>query len=158
MGGFLTSNSITRFLITNFCNNIFRGACYLPINVIVGASREQLNKMYRARNFLMYNFGFEENMMRYGQPEPYEYPLENVFAPIALFTGPSDRLADPDDVQSLRTRIRDAIVFDYEVPQETFKHLDFVVGHDATAMVHEPMIALVQGFNEPLPWPAYFRK
>ncbi|XP_077493762.1 gastric triacylglycerol lipase-like [Amblyomma americanum] len=182
MGGFLTSNSITRFLITNFCNNIFRGACYLPINVIVGASREQLNKtripvylahmpagtstrniihytqMYRARNFLMYNYGFEENMMRYGQPEPYEYPLENVFAPIALFTGPSDRLADPDDVQSLRARIRDAIVFDYEVPQETFKHLDFVVGHDATAMVHEPMIALVQGFNEPLPWPAYFRK
>ncbi|XP_075530271.1 gastric triacylglycerol lipase-like [Dermacentor variabilis] len=181
-GGLLTSTPTTQFLITQFCNNVFRGACFLPVNVAVGASREQLNKtripvylahmpagtsirniihytqMYRAQNFIMYNYGFEENLIRYNQPEPYEYPLEHVFAPIALFTGAADRFADPNDVQSLRSRIGDAIVFDYEIPQDTFMHLDFVVGYDATVMLHEPMVALVQGFNEPLPWPFYKRR
>nr|XP_037273360.1 cyclin-dependent kinase 1-like [Rhipicephalus microplus] len=84
-------------------------------------------------------------------PEPYEYPLEHVFAPIALFTGASDRFANPKDVQSLRSRLGENIVFDYEVQQETFMHLDFVVGYDAALMLHEPMISLVQGWNEPLP-------
>lgn len=181
MGGLLTSNTITQFLITSLCNNIFRGACFLPVNIAVGASDEQLNKtripvylahmpsgtsirniihytqMYRAQNFIMYNYGFEQNLIRYNQPEPLAYPLGNVYAPIALFTAASDRFANPDDVLNLRSRIHDAIVFDYQLPQESFMHLDFVIGCDATLILHEPMIALVQGFNEPLPWPEYLR-
>lgn len=113
--------------------------------------------MYRAKNFIMYNYGFEKNLIRYNQPEPLAYPLENVYAPIALFTAASDRFANPDDVLNLRSRIHDAIVFDYQLPQESFMHLDFVIGCDATLILHEPMIALVQGFNEPLPWPEYLR-
>ncbi|KAH6924754.1 hypothetical protein HPB50_023789 [Hyalomma asiaticum] len=201
-GALLTASETTQFLITQVCNNVFRGACFLPVNVAVGASREQLNKtripvylahmpsgtsirniihytqvslytqccivylvsayiffqMYRSQNFIMYNYGFEENLIRYNQPEPYEYPLEHVFAPIALFTGASDRFANPVDVQDLRSRIRDSIVFDYEVPQETFSHLDFVVGYDAAVLLHEPMISLVQGWNEPLPWPHFYKR
>ncbi|XP_075726515.1 gastric triacylglycerol lipase [Rhipicephalus microplus] len=182
-GALLTSSETTQFLINQFCNNVFRGACFLPVNVAVGASREQLNKtripvylahmpagtsirniihytqMYRAQNFIMYNYGFTENLIRYNQPEPYEYPLEHVFAPIALFTGASDRFANPMDVQSLRSRLGENIVFDYEVQQETFMHLDFVVGYDAALMLHEPMISLIQGWNEPLPhWPHHYRR
>ncbi|XP_077531095.1 lipase 3-like [Haemaphysalis longicornis] len=170
-GGFLTASSFTQSLITSFCNNIFRGACFLPVDIAVGASEEQLNKtrkpvylahqpvgtsvqniihytqMYRAKNFIMYNYGSDKNLVRYGQGEPPEYPLENVVAPIALFTGASDRFANPTDVMDLRSRIQKAIVFDYQVPQESFKHLDFVLGYDATRILHEPMIEFVQGFN-----------
>ncbi|XP_077531071.1 lipase lipl-1-like [Haemaphysalis longicornis] len=182
MGGFLTSTTFTQFLLNSLCNNIFRGACFLPVDIAVGASKEQLNEtripvylahmpsgtsirniihytqMYRAQNFIMYNYGFEENFLRYGQGEPVAYPLENVFAPIALFTAASDRFANPTDVMHLRSRIQEAIVFEYQLPQDSFMHLDFVIGCDATLMLHEPMIALVQGFNEPLPWPVDLRR
>ncbi|CAN8023190.1 unnamed protein product [Ixodes persulcatus] len=169
-GGLLTSSQLTQTVIGAACNNVFRGLCFLPINIVVGASQEQLNtaripvyiahmpagtstqnivhyaQMYEAKNFIMYDYGKERNMDLYGQDTPPEYPLEEIGTSIALFSGQGDRFADPKDVQTLRSRLQ-SIVFDYQLPQKNFNHLDFVIGDDATLMLHKPVIELIQGYN-----------
>ncbi|EEC16218.1 gastric triacylglycerol lipase, putative, partial [Ixodes scapularis] len=169
-GGLLTSSQLTQTVIGAACNNVFRGLCFLPINIVVGASQEQLNttripvyiahmpagtstqnivhyaQMYKAKNFIMYDYGKERNRDMYGQDTPPEYPLEEIGTSIALFSGQGDRFADPKDVQSLRSRLQ-SIVFDYQLPQKNFNHLGFVIGDDATLMLHKPIIELIQGYN-----------
>ncbi|CAN7938446.1 unnamed protein product, partial [Ixodes hexagonus] len=169
-GGLLTSSKLTQAVIGAACNNIFRGFCFIPINIVVGASQEQLNRtripvyiahmpagtstqnivhyaqMYQAKDFIMFDYGTERNNDMYGQDTPPEYPLEKIYTNVALFTGQGDRFADPTDVQSLRKRLQN-IVFDYQLPQKNFMHLDFVIGDDATVMLHKPVIELIEGYN-----------
>lgn len=85
------------------------------------------------------------------QDSPPEYPLENVQAAIALVTGKGDRLADPEDVQHLRSRISAAVVFDYELPDESFAHLDFVIGSYVADILHVPVVSLLAEYNNVTP-------
>ncbi|XP_065309604.1 lipase lipl-1-like [Dermacentor albipictus] len=169
-GALLTSSVLTQTFIGEFCNTRLRGACFLPIQIAVGASSEQLNrtripvyiahqpagtstknivhyaKNYRAKNFNRYDYGFLENQKRYGQATPPQFPLENIRSRIGLFRGPSDRLADPTDIDDLVKRIGKVVALNYNVPQQTFQHLDFVLGSNATGIVHEPMIQFVSKY------------
>ncbi|XP_037580482.1 lipase lipl-1-like [Dermacentor silvarum] len=173
MGALLTSSMLTQTFIGVFCNTPLRGACFLPIQVVVGASSEQLNrtripvyiahqpagtstknivhyaKNYRARNFKRYDYGLLENQKRYGQVTPPQFPLEKVRSRIGLFRGPSDRLADPTDIDDLVKQIGKVVALNYDVPQQTFQHLDFVLGSYATEILHEPMIQFVSNYSGP---------
>lgn len=48
--------------------------------------------------FLRYDFGMNENIIRYGQPTPPDYNLTVIDFPIAIASGSLDVLADPKDV------------------------------------------------------------
>ncbi|KAH7939101.1 hypothetical protein HPB52_005864 [Rhipicephalus sanguineus] len=78
---------------------------------------------------------------------PPPFPLENIRSRIGLFRGPSDRLADPADVDDLVKRIGQVVALNYYVPQQTFQHLDFVLGSYATDIVHNTMIQFVSNYS-----------
>ncbi|XP_064487854.1 lysosomal acid lipase/cholesteryl ester hydrolase-like [Ornithodoros turicata] len=169
-GSLLRSNLVTRALINYFCNSVIRGFCFFPTQISVGASHYQLNKtripvytahmpagtttknlvhyaqMYRKKNFVKFDYGSEENMVVYGQPEPPEYDLSRIMAPIALFSGPGDRLADLQDIEDLKHHLG-SLVYDYLVPQEDFAHLDFVLGIHAQEILFEPVLAVLGQFQ-----------
>ncbi|KAL1429421.1 hypothetical protein MTO96_002469 [Rhipicephalus appendiculatus] len=171
MGALLTSNVLTQTFIGVFCNTPLRGACFLPIQIAVGASSQQLNETripvyiahqpagtstqniihyaqnYRAKNFRRYDYGFFKNRAIYGQSTPPPFPLENIRSRIGLFRGPSDRLADPTDVDDLVKKIGQVVALNYYVPQETFQHLDFVLGSYATDILHNPMMQFVSNYS-----------
>ncbi|KAH6923850.1 hypothetical protein HPB50_008257 [Hyalomma asiaticum] len=123
-GAFLTSSKLTQTFIGTFCNAPLREACFLPIDVAVGASAKQLN-----------------------EATPPQFPLGNVRSRIGLFRGPSDRLADPKDIDDLVKKIGGVVALNYHVPQQTFQHLDFVLGSYATDIVHEPMMQFLSKYS-----------
>ena len=56
----------------------------------------------RNARFEKYDWGTQENIRRYGQPEAPEYQLAKIRSTdIALIWSWNDFLADPDDVQQL---------------------------------------------------------
>lgn len=44
-------------------------------------------------------------MEKYGTPVPPEYNFSNITAPVALFVGSEDKLADPVDVKKLADKL-----------------------------------------------------
>ncbi|KAH9379422.1 hypothetical protein HPB48_008573 [Haemaphysalis longicornis] len=81
------------------------------------------------------------------QATPPVYPLEKITAPVALFRGMGDIIADPKDVEDLSRRLRHVLVMDYVVPDEDFTHQDFLFGYNATDILHRPMISLLKNFT-----------
>ena len=58
----------------------------------------------RAGKVQKFDYGTKKNMEVYGQPNPPEYPIENlkqITIPKYLFYSPSDPLADIEDVNDL---------------------------------------------------------
>ena len=60
-----------------------------------------------SKRFRKYDLGRKMNRIRYGQDEPPEYPLENITNKyMALFTAANDWMADPKDVDILRSKLK----------------------------------------------------
>ena len=55
-------------------------------------------QLYVSHNFEAYDFGAEENLIRYGQTTPPEYDLSQILAPVAIFKGDADVLVNVSDV------------------------------------------------------------
>jgi len=81
---------------------------------------------YRVQKF---DYGKIENQRRYHQEEPPIYNLTNIVAPIALFIGEEDRLADETDAHWLISQLRNETVV-YVDDTLMFGHLTFVWGVD----------------------------
>ncbi|XP_077492651.1 lipase lipl-1-like isoform X2 [Amblyomma americanum] len=105
-------------------------------------------QVYRAKNFVMYDYGFTENKKRYGKARPPAYPVENITVPVALFSSKGDTLADPDDVASLAQRLGSVLLFNNILPQADFRHVDFLFGCRATNFLHQPMIDTLESRAE----------
>ncbi|XP_077494659.1 lipase member N-like [Amblyomma americanum] len=115
----------------------------------IGTSLQNLlhyNQMYRAKNFIMYDYGSAENRRRYNQTTPPAYPLERITSPVALFSSTGDTFADPTDVKLLASRLGSRVILNRVVPQQTFRHFDFVVGYRANDFLHNVAIDLVRQY------------
>lgn len=44
--------------------------------------------------FQRYDFGYKNNIIKYGQPEPPEYDLRKVTSPVVLYYSKNDRVVD----------------------------------------------------------------
>lgn len=63
-------------------------------------------------SFVRYNFGTEENLKRYNQSTPPEYPLHRIpQIPIAILAGTADILTEVSDVQWLIEKLGSRVVF-----------------------------------------------
>ena len=82
-------------------------------------------------------------MKYYNRTTPPLYDLTQVKAPVALYWGEQDWLADPDDVQLIRKSLPN-IVDDLSV--ESYDHVDFVWAMNAKEAVYDRMIKLMQQF------------
>ena len=54
-------------------------------------------------------FSEEENKKVYGQVAPPEYDITRIRAPVALFVGEEDQLADPLDSENLSKKLKNLV-------------------------------------------------
>ena len=79
------------------------------------------------QGFKRFDYGPIENLKKYGQATPPDYPLQDFNLPTALVSGSYDELADPDDVAWLHDQISDHVVFAQQYP---LGHLSFLIAKD----------------------------
>lgn len=97
--------------------------------------------------FKQFDYGRNENELRYGQATPPQYPVENITTPVALIYADNDWLAGPDDVQLLNRRLKNSLGMS-RVPFDTFNHLDFMWGLDAKTLVYDDLIRRIEEYRE----------
>ncbi|KAH7938833.1 hypothetical protein HPB52_000843 [Rhipicephalus sanguineus] len=100
--------------------------------------------MYKAKDFVMYDYGAKENQKRYGQAEAPPYPLERITTPWALFSPESDAVADPRDVEDLAARLGPRVILHRVVPQKTLRHVDFSIGYRTNDFLHNVAIDVIK--------------
>ncbi|XP_022823996.1 lipase 3-like [Spodoptera litura] len=120
----------------------------LPVvmgHVPAGASIKQLahyGQLLLSNDFRKYDYGEEENILRYGVPIPPSYALENILVPIAMFYSDSDWLAHPSDVKRLYKRLNSVIDL-YRIPYKRFNHIDFIIARNVTYFVYNRVYRLL---------------
>lgn len=92
----------------------------------------------------MYDYGADDNQKYYNQSTAPIYDVKNVKAPVALYWGKQDWLADPTDVEYLRQNLPN-IIDDYGI--DNWSHLDFVWASNATQAFYDRMIQQMLRIN-----------
>lgn len=130
-GQFLPSSSLIHFMADKFCPSLFRDVCSNVVFLLCGFDGPQFNRTrmpvyfahtpagtsawnlihwaqgFNSGHFSRFDYGKRGNIDRYGTDRPPEYPLEKITSPnIAIMTSLNDWLADPEDVRSLRNRLK----------------------------------------------------
>lgn len=90
--------------------------------------------------FCEYDYGFVENMIKYGTAVPPSYKLTEVRAPVSLYYSHNDLLASVDDVERLRGKLPN-VKENYLVANPQWNHIDFLWGTSAKTVVYDRIIA-----------------
>ncbi|KAK8733259.1 hypothetical protein OTU49_006552, partial [Cherax quadricarinatus] len=115
---------------------------YLPLilsHMPAGTSVHTVNhyaQLILAGVFQKYDYGPINNLIHYGQETPPLYDLSHVSAPVGLFWGNTDWLADPTDVARLAAELPN-LALNFQVNKTEFNHLDFGWGIDADKYVYQ---------------------
>ena len=96
----------------------------------------------RRNKFQAYDWGTDENQIRYGQRNPPEYDLSKFVLPVALFYGDNDYLADPEDVQQLIEQLPPSKIV-YQNRQPDYAHCDFVWAPNAAQRIYPQVVQLL---------------
>ncbi|CAK8690996.1 unnamed protein product [Clavelina lepadiformis] len=89
----------------------------------------------------------KENMEAYGQPTPPEYDVSRIRAPVALFIGSDDQLADPMDCKRLSSKLKSMVHF--QILQD-WDHLDFLWGTKAVGTIYKDIMDMINDFESKL--------
>ncbi|XP_045584704.2 lipase 3 [Procambarus clarkii] len=161
-GELLPGDGLIDYLAENYCDvqDDTAEVCYNFLFLICGPDADEIPKEYLpvilahfpagtsvhtvnhfsqlilAGVFQKYDYGPEENMIRYGQDTPPLYNLSRVTAPVGLFWGNTDWLADPEDVARLAEELPN-VALNFQVNKTEFNHLDFGWGIDADKYVYQ---------------------
>jgi len=115
-----------------------------------GTSVQNINhwgQMVRDNNFCYYDFlSRHENEKHYGQADPPCYDLSQMTAPVAIFSGGKDKLADPTDVSRLIDELNPNVI-KYSTQIGYYEHMDFVWGLDAAIQLYPQVISLLQQYE-----------
>ena len=100
-------------------------------------------QMYRnGDKFYHYDFGEEENLIRYGSRLPREYNLDNVKTSTFIFSGDKDGFATQKDVKILIERLPN-VNLHHKVKVDGFAHLDFILGINADKFLNEEIVKVM---------------
>ena len=92
--------------------------------------------------FCKFDYGEAGNMFHYGQPTPPNYDISKINIPVYLFAGEYDKLADPVDVEYLKSQLTGVPKLYYKSYE--FGHCTFVWGKNVTAFFND-MLNVLQG-------------
>lgn len=101
----------------------------------------------RSRQFQRYDHGKIKNMAVYGTAQPPVYNVSEISAPIVLYYGVNDFLAEPADVLRLSGMIRNLQAY-RQVELNTFNHLDFLIAKDVKGLVYDDVIKRLQSWED----------
>ena len=96
--------------------------------------------------FDRYDWGPEENLIRYGQEEPIAMDLSLVTTPTALFVGNADQLATLADNEILASRLPNLLGL-HLVDYDGWTHCDFIMGKDADTLVYRQIVDYMNDLN-----------
>ncbi|XP_053691992.1 lipase 3-like [Sabethes cyaneus] len=99
---------------------------------------------YQSGRFCQYDFGEEQNMVRYGNVTPPDYQLEKITAPIALYYGLNDPLLVEEDLDKLAARLP-KLMLKYRHPDPKWNHIDFIFGINGYG-VHQDILKLARNY------------
>ncbi|CAG2175671.1 unnamed protein product, partial [Oppiella nova] len=100
------------------------------------------------KNFAYYDYGNAKNARLYGQSNPPSYNLAQITSRnIALMTGVNDYLADPTDVDILRSQLTVPIYDDYVIPYTLWNHADYLIGINAGKFMNSRILKILSDFN-----------
>jgi len=96
--------------------------------------------------FKKYDYGSSEaNIDHYGTPEPPEYDLSKISAPVAIFAGDNDNLVATEDAEYLSTLLPNLFHFEV-VDYPKCSHYDFAIGIDAGEKIYKPLLKMMENF------------
>ena len=140
------------FLVTGI-NEAQLNMTMMPIyldNLPAGSSTRpfvQYAQLHLLENeFRKFDFGKQENMVRYGTEVPPSYDLSKISAPVALFVGDKDDLACPADVDYLVTQLPNVIHHEI-VDFQGWTHLDFSIGIDADKLIYQTIMNMMIAYD-----------
>lgn len=96
--------------------------------------------------FRKFDYGFFENLIKYGQSTPPAYDLSKVTAPVALYYSSNDLLAAIEDVDQLYHELSH-VVLKYKITLESFNHLDFLWAIDINSLLHDRVIDMMDRYS-----------
>lgn len=89
--------------------------------------------------FGKYDYGTEENLVKYNSSHPPAFNLSHVKAPLYIFYGNGDKLIAEEDVLSL-SEVLPSTEAIYAIDYEGWNHNDFVYAIDAKSLVYDTII------------------
>ncbi|KAI8129748.1 Lipase 3 [Lucilia cuprina] len=96
--------------------------------------------------FCQYDHGLVKNMQLYGQPTPPDYPVHLITAELHLWYSDNDEMAAVVDVERLADLLPNRIMHHMEDP--TWNHGDFNTHMEVRKYLNEPMIEIMQKYEE----------
>lgn len=87
--------------------------------------------------FQQFDYGLDKNVQIYNSPDPPEYNLQNVTAPIYLYSASEDLLVDPKDVEKLKTLLPNV---KYYENIKDWNHMDVLLGKNARKVLYEKIL------------------
>lgn len=103
---------------------------------------KQFLQLFAQRRCGMYDYGSQENMRIYNQPNPPAYDLSRIYSDRLIFVrGLSDFLSTPDDQVTLLRQLGTKPFLDIVLPK--FNHFDFIDGTDLISLVNGPAMKAI---------------
>ncbi|EFX82413.1 hypothetical protein DAPPUDRAFT_223831 [Daphnia pulex] len=127
------SNNYDPTIVPVMIANVFRGT---SVPVIAQFAQN----FHAGETFQAYDYGPRENIMRYGSTRPMEYHLDQITAPIYVFSGGNDHIVTPLDVDWLLTQLKN-MKGSTRIPE--YNHGDFVWGTDVKDKLYDQVMALL---------------
>lgn len=93
-------------------------------------------QLYRSGRFQFYDYQ-SQNRKIYNSTFPPEYPLENVKAPIYLYSGVNDMLVAEKDIERLRYVLSNVVSYK---SNKNYNHCDFLYGRNSRSVVYENIL------------------
>jgi pimeloyl-ACP methyl ester carboxylesterase len=79
----------------------------------------------------------DQNIIHYNSPNPPEYDLSKVTAPIHLYGGSQDNLIPPEDVETLRKLLPNVRSCE---DLEDWNHIDVMLGRDSRDVLYSKIL------------------
>jgi pimeloyl-ACP methyl ester carboxylesterase len=170
---FLPSSYITEWLGIHACGKVIidRLACANIFFILFGPEKKNLNETrmpvyvshvpdgtsvknmihfaegVQSNVFEAYNYSSaEENQKHYNQSLPPVYSIRSMKVPTAIFSGGTDWLADPTDVNYIYDNIpSETLVFRKFIPD--YNHIDFIWAQTANKLIYADVVDLMRKYH-----------
>nr|XP_018906015.1 PREDICTED: uncharacterized protein LOC109036313 [Bemisia tabaci] len=136
------------FVLTGFDRDQFNRTL-LPVilgHTPAGASTKTLvhyAQEIASAKFRPFDYGPEENLVKYGTKEPVDYDLSKITTPVSLYHSLNDLMANEQDVTELQKRLPN-VINSHQVEYPQFNHLDFLWATDIRKLIMDRVLSDVQ--------------
>ncbi|XP_053952249.1 lipase 3-like [Anastrepha ludens] len=103
-------------------------------------------QLYKSHKFRQYDYGTKKNQQIYNRDTPPDYDLSKITARTYSYSSANDGLCAPSDVDTMVENMP-YLVEDYRVPDQTWNHMDFIVGRQMKEVIHDRILRTLKAFE-----------